>query len=220
MLPRVVLHVEASLDGRIDFVRPDLSRFYSLAGRVAEDAVLTGADTLLQAQGLPDEDEPSTQPAGASAAGAGPLLVVTDSRCRFDRWNWLRTQPYWRDVVALVGEASPRDGLARLEHGGVATISAGRERVDLRAALEALVERHGVRVVRVDSGGSLSGALAREGLLDEISVLLEPLLVGGTTPRPFLRGPDPIAEGDVLGLRLEAVEQFADGVVWLRYARA
>jgi 2,5-diamino-6-(ribosylamino)-4(3H)-pyrimidinone 5'-phosphate reductase len=220
MVPRVVLHVEASLDGRIDCVQPDLSRFYGLAGRVAEDAVLTGADTLLQAEGLPDKDEPSSRQAGSAEAAARPLLVVTDSRCRFDRWSWLRAQPYWRDVVVLVTEDSPAEGIARLECGGVATIRAGRERVDLRAALEILAERHEVRVVRVDSGGSLSGALAREGLIDEVSVLLEPLLVGGTAPRPFLRGSDPAAPDDVLALRLESIESFADGVVWLRYARA
>jgi len=27
MLPRVILHVEASLDGRIDWIKPDIGRF-------------------------------------------------------------------------------------------------------------------------------------------------------------------------------------------------
>jgi len=49
MLPHVVLHVEASLDGRIDHIRPDVGRFYSLAAGFHEDAILTGADTLLRA---------------------------------------------------------------------------------------------------------------------------------------------------------------------------
>jgi 2,5-diamino-6-(ribosylamino)-4(3H)-pyrimidinone 5'-phosphate reductase len=71
--------------------------------------------------------------------------------------------------------------------------------------------------VRVDSGGALSGALVRAGLVDEVSVLLEPVLVGGVTPRTFLRGPDPAAPDDVAKLRLLNVEQFDDGLVWLRY---
>jgi len=48
-------------------------------------------------------------------------------------------------------------------------------------------------------------------------VLLEPVLVGGLTPRTFLRGPDPAAADDVAKLRLLHVEQFDDGLVWLRY---
>ena len=217
MLPKVVLHVESSLDGRIDFLRPDVARYYRLAGSIGEDAVLTGADTLLQAEGLPAQDDP---PPAAVESGAGPLLVVTDSRCRFGRWNWLRAQPYWRDVAVLVAGASPPQGVARLARDGVTTLTVGRQHVDLRAALELLAERYGVRVVRVDSGGSLSGALAGERLIDEVSVLLEPLLVGGDAPRPFLRAPDPASADDVLELRLETVERFTDGVVWLRYVRA
>ena len=216
MLPHVVLHVEASLDGRIDHIQPDVGRFYNLAAGFHEDAILTGADTLLQGEGLPAQDD-AEPPTPEAIGGDGPLFVVTDSRCRFARWNWLRKQPYWRDAMALVVEASPAEGLARLAGQNVPTIVCGDERVDLRAALETLVARFAVRTVRVDSGGALSGALARAGLVDEVSVLLEPVLVGGVTPRTFLRGPDPTAVADIVKLRLLHVEQFDDGLVWLRY---
>jgi len=216
MLPHVVLHVEASLDGRIDHIRPDVGRFYSLAAGFHEDAILTGADTLLQGAELPAQDD-AEPPMPEAIGGDGPLFVVTDSRCRFDRWNWLRKQPYWRDAVALVAQASPAEGLERLAAKGVPVIVCGDRRVDLRAALETLAARHAVRTVRVDSGGALSGALVRAGLVDEVSVLLEPVVVGGVSPRTFLRGPDPTAPEDVARLHLQKVEQFDDGLVWLRY---
>jgi len=216
MLPHVVLHVEASLDGRIDHIRPDVGRFYSLAAGFHEDAILTGADTLLQGAELPAQDD-AEPPLPGAIGGDGPLFVVTDSRCRFDRWNWLRKQPYWRDAVALVAQASPAEGLERLAAKGVPVIVCGDRRVDLRAALETLAARHAVRTVRVDSGGALSGALVRAGLVDEVSVLLEPVVVGGVSPRTFLRGPDPTAPEDVARLHLQKVEQFDDGLVWLRY---
>ena len=216
MLPRVVLHVEASLDARIDHIRPDVGRFYSLASRCGADAILTGADTLLEGEGLPERDD-EEPPTPQAIGGDGPLFVVTDSRCRFDRWNWLRKQPYWRDAVALVAAASPAEGLERLVAKNVPTIVCGDERVDLRTALETLAARYDVRTVRVDSGGALSGALVRAGLVDEVSVLLEPVLVGGVTARTFLRGPDPTGPDDVVQLRLLKLEQFDDGLVWLRY---
>ena len=216
MLPHVVHHGEASLDGRIDHIRPDVGRFYSLAAGFHEDAILTGADTLLQGAELPAQDD-AEPPMPEAIGGDGPLFVVTDSRCRFDRWNWLRKQPYWRDAVALVAQASPAEGLERLAAKGVPVIVCGDRRVDLRAALETLAARHAVRTVRVDSGGALSGALVRAGLVDEVSVLLEPVLVGGVSPRTFLRGPDPTAPEDVARLHLQKVEQFDDGLVWLRY---
>ena len=142
---------------------------------------------------------------------------MTDSRCRFDGWNWLRKQPYWREAVALVTRSSPAEGLARLARKQVPTIVCGDDRVDLRLALETLAALHSVRTVRVDSGGALSGALVRARLVDEVSVLLEPVLVGGETARGFLRGPDPAFPGDVARLRLTHLERFDDGLVWLRY---
>jgi len=53
----------------------------------------------------------------------------------------------------------------------------GDERV-LAAALTALAERHGARVVRVDSGGALIGALLERGLLCQVSLLGHPVLAG------------------------------------------
>ena len=217
MLPHVVLHVEASLDGRIDWIQPDIGRYYQLAAGFAEDAILTGADTLLEGPGLPEQDDAET-PRPEEVGGAAPWLVVVDSRARFNRWNWLRKQPYWRDALVLVAAATPVERLVTLAAQGVTTIEAGDERVDLRAALELLNERFGVSRVRVDSGGALSGALLRAGLVSEVSVLLEPVLVGGVSPRTFVRGPDPASFADVARLHLLAIERFDDGLVWLRYS--
>ena len=216
MLPRVILHVEASLDGRIDWIKPDIGRFYRLASRFHEDAILTGADTLIEGPGLPEEDD-AEPPTPEAIGGGAPLLAVVDSRCRFTLWNWLRKQQYWRDAVALVAGATSREACERLAGQGVTVLATGGDRVDLRTALELLNERYGAQTVRVDSGGALSGALLRAGLVHAVSVLLEPVLVGGATPRTFVRGPDPASFADVAHLRLTGFERFDDGLVWLRY---
>lgn len=76
--------------------------------------------------------------------------------------------------------------------------------------------RHGVRRIRVGSGGASSGALLRAGLLDEVSVPAEPVLAGGARPRTVLRGPDPSSFADGARLDLAFAQQFDDGVAWLR----
>jgi 2,5-diamino-6-(ribosylamino)-4(3H)-pyrimidinone 5'-phosphate reductase len=53
-------------------------------------------------------------------------------------------------------------------------IVAGDDHVDLRLTLEELNARYGVRIVRVDSGGTLNGVLLRAGLVDEVSALINP----------------------------------------------
>jgi 2,5-diamino-6-(ribosylamino)-4(3H)-pyrimidinone 5'-phosphate reductase len=120
-------------------------------------------------------------------------------------------------VLALCSQSTPDTYLDYLQERHVEYIVAGQDRVDLRAALEELNARHGVQLVRVDSGGILNGVLLRAGLVDEVSVLVNPSLVGGTTPRSIFQAPDLTSAEGVIKLRLAHVEKMEGDVVWLRY---
>jgi 2,5-diamino-6-(ribosylamino)-4(3H)-pyrimidinone 5'-phosphate reductase len=221
MLPKVILHNAVSVDGRLDWFSPDVGLYYEVASRWDVDAMLSGSETILeglkemhdQANGVPSDDEFGE----AAPASRGPLLVVTDSRGRIRQWGLIRSQPYWRDALALVSAATADDYLAYLEEKSVQFIRAGEDHVDLRSALEELHARYGVDSVRVDSGGTLNGALLRHGLVDELSVLIDPSLVGGTSPRSIFRAADLTSPDGVIDLRLTHVEQLRDDVVWIRY---
>jgi len=62
---------------------------------------------------------------------------------------------------------------------GIPAIRCGEERVDLRAALDAL----DAQVVHVEGGPTLNAALAADDLIDEVNLTISPAMVGGTTPR-------------------------------------
>ena len=69
-------------------------------------------------------------------------------------------------------------------------ITAGEDHVDLCAAPEELNLRYGVKVVRVDAGGTLNGLLFRQGLVAEVSLLIYPSLVEGERQSSIFRAPD------------------------------
>jgi 2,5-diamino-6-(ribosylamino)-4(3H)-pyrimidinone 5'-phosphate reductase len=109
----------------------------------------------------------------------GPELIVTDSRGRID------------DAT-----------LERLRNAGHWS--------DARAARDGLGPAlAGVGVVRVDSGGALNGALLQAGLVDEISLLVHPLLVGDA-PRWY-------GESAPASLQLVAADVLDGGLAWLRH---
>lgn len=218
MLPRVIVHNELSVDGRMDWLTPDMGLYYGLAEQLGADTMLSGSNTLLI--GMPPEQYPEVEasaPASRDPSDTRLLLVVVDGRGQVRNLNRLRQEPYWRDIVVLCCRATPQEHLDYLRRQYIDYIVAGDERVDLRAALEALAERYGTRVVRVDSGGVLNGALLRAGLVDEVSVLVDPCLVGGTTPRALFVAADLISSEEVVPLRLLHLEQVSGDVVWLRY---
>jgi 2,5-diamino-6-(ribosylamino)-4(3H)-pyrimidinone 5'-phosphate reductase len=216
MTPHVVVHGQASVDGRIDWLPVDPGLFYELAMRWKEDATLAGADTLLAAAEMFAEE--ASEQEDPVTGSDGPLLVVPDSRGRLKQWEALLRAPYWKGGLALCTEVTPAGHLEYLAEVGVEALTVGDDRVDLRAALEYLADRIGVKTVRVDSGGTLNGVLLRNGLVDEVSVLVSPYLVGGVTQKSLFRAPDLTEASGVIGLRLTGVEEVRDGVVWLKYA--
>lgn len=155
--PHVVVHMAIGLDATVRGFEPDIGEYYALAGAFHEDVTLVGAATILA-----QEPALAAAPPGPGPNPEGPLLAVVDSRRRVSAWEALRDAGYWREVRPLRG----RDG----------------GRVDLRRALEELAGE-GAEVVRVDSGGRLVGVLLREDLVDEVSLLVHPVL-GTAGPGP------------------------------------
>jgi 2,5-diamino-6-(ribosylamino)-4(3H)-pyrimidinone 5'-phosphate reductase len=218
MLPRVILYNAVSLDGRIDRFTPDIGLFYELAGHWRENATLAGSDTILKAtEEIPEEEETNSSLPKIASDDTRPWLVVPDSKGRIKSWHYWKKQPYWRDVIVLCSAATPKNYLQYLEKQHIQYIRTGQEKVDLRKALEELNAQYRVQVVRVDSGGTLNGILLRAGLVDEVSLLLHPSLVGGTTPRSFFRAPDLTADTGAIPLELTHFEKVKENIVWLRY---
>jgi riboflavin biosynthesis pyrimidine reductase len=120
-------------------------------------------------------------------------------------------------LLVWVARHTPAPYLAYLQRESIPYLVAGEEQVDLALALEKLKARLRVTCVLSTAGGRLSGALLREGLVDEVNVELLPAIIGGIeTPSLFdspVLGPgEPPAR-----LRLLSAQVQANGQVWLRY---
>ena len=222
MLPKVILHTATSLDGRITNFPADLELYYSLAAQWNPDAVLFGSETVLAAVRdnpsleVPQEHEDMFRPL-EGAPDPRPLLVIADSRGRVRCWDAIRTWPYMRDVLAFCSFSTPQDYLAYLAERKIAAIVAGNDRIDMRNALAALNRQYGVSTVRVDSGGTLNSVLLQAGVVDEISVLIHPILAGGRAePTMFdpLKAGFPAFQVPLKHLRMEVL---GNGIVWARY---
>jgi 2,5-diamino-6-(ribosylamino)-4(3H)-pyrimidinone 5'-phosphate reductase len=211
----VIVYAAVSLDGKTTGFEADVGLFYELAATWKEDASLCGSDTMVAA---------SVEEAGAAdpgelpkASNSAPLLVVPDSRGRVKAWRYLLGLPYWRDAVVLCSSTTPVSYLSELAELGIETIVVGNDHVDYRSALAELREHFGVETIRVDSGGRLSGLLLREGLVDEVSVLVFPTLVGNTSSLSIYNLPETMTNAGVVSLALRGVEVPRDDAVWLRY---
>lgn len=207
-----------SVDGRLEGFPPDVARYYELAGQLPHDAILAGSGTMVAAAAdagvdLRQDDDTLPKKLGPLTDPDRPLLIIIDSRGQLTRFDWLRETGLFGDVLVLGSTRTPESHLRRLRGANVEFEVFGSERVDLEPALVHLREQRAIEAVRVDAGPGLNGALLAAGLLDEISVLLAPYLVG--SGRSFLDG---LTGNGPPKLELAASEPQPDDHMWLRYS--
>jgi 2,5-diamino-6-(ribosylamino)-4(3H)-pyrimidinone 5'-phosphate reductase len=196
----VVAQVAVSLDGVASGFDVDLARFYALASLWQEDVTLVGADTILA-----QESDVLAAPRRGPRP-EGPLLAVVDSRARVHSWNSLRDLGYWSDVLALYADQTP----PRPSDATTRELITGYDQVDLAETL-AVLGRRGMQTVRVDSSGALLRACLELDLVDELALLVHPVLVGSGERWYDTRR---------LNLHHVGTEVFKDGVLWMRYCVA
>jgi len=225
MIPYVILFNAMSVDGRLDFLETESSiyyLYYELASQWQTDAVLMGSETILKGFNATNGEirgnaKEVREKRDKFSPDNRPLLVVPDSKGSVGVWAEVLEMPYIKDVVVLCSKSTPPEYTDFLENNEIEYLVSGKDRVELKEALEELNKNFDVEIVRVDSGGTLNGALLREGLVDEIRLLINPCLIGGITPSSIFQASDLKSVKNVINLELIEMEKMRDDIVHLRY---
>lgn len=182
MIPRVILSNAVSPNGSLTGFPVDYGVYYPLLLSYKPDAVLVGADTVLAAPvEITPEMESDCHRRPSEPGETRPLWVIVDSRGRLSAiLHVFRRMEYVRDIIVLVAETTPPEYIHYLEDRGYLSITAGKDRVDLAAAMEVLSRDHAVRTLVSDTGGTLGTVMLESGLVDELSLVIAPALSGRT----------------------------------------
>ena len=222
--PRVICHMTTSIDGRIvvdGWPDPAAVRreYEAVHASYGADGWLCGRVTMEPfAGGVRGEDEVAREHSG----GRREDFVAPGDHDSFafaidasGRLAWDTNDIDGDHVVAILSERVSEDYLAGLRERGVSYLLAGARDVDLAAALEKIGERFGVRTLLLEGGGRINGGMLAAGLVDEVSVLIAPVVDGRIgTPALFDVDGDGFAPP---GLVLESVERRANNVLRLLY---
>jgi 2,5-diamino-6-(ribosylamino)-4(3H)-pyrimidinone 5'-phosphate reductase len=215
VMPKVIIYNSISLDGSLTGFVPNMELHYKLAAEYKPQAHLIGSHTVkagieMFSQEVPPEEKSDFEKPKRSELL--PYWVVVDSRGILQGLHHTsRRFEFCRDVIVLVSKTTPQSYLEHLKERNYDYHVVGDDHVDLKAALELLAKKYQVEVVVTDTGKILSNLLLEQGLVNEISLLVHPLIVGEKAYRIF----DNISKG--IELKLVRSETLDKQVVLLVY---
>ncbi|MBN1699922.1 MAG: RibD family protein [Spirochaetales bacterium] len=209
MLPKIVYHIESSIDGRIDWLKPDDFLYYRIISDRKFDAMISGSTTMLKAEMSPEKDIKKMD---------DQYLIVVDSNGKIKNWDIIKNQAWWNSTpIVLCSETTPAAYVKLLEKENINFIISGKTKVDLKHALEEIYNKFNINTIRIDSGGILAGVLLRQRLVEELSIVVAPQLTGGESPKTIFTAEDLTSFEDVINLELIKTEMLENNYIWIRY---
>ena len=168
----------------------------------------TGDTAALYVDFLPDEV--------VHRSGRNTWLIIVDGQGRLR--DGYKGEPPESHILHLTSNSAPPEYLAFLRREHIPYLISGEKRVDLKGMMKKMHKILAIKTIATSSAGKLGGALIRQDLIDEINILFNPFIIGGTrTPNLFRSTEnDP---PDIMPARLELIskEFYANGSFWIRY---
>jgi riboflavin biosynthesis pyrimidine reductase len=228
MKPHVICHMIASLDGSLhpsrcttspDGNRAEWSEIYEEVHRAFKaDAWLVGRVTMAEMSKAgphaPAQPGAVARPHHFAARGAGGYAIALDPSGKL---HFAKPEVNGDPVVVLLGRDVPDSHLAELAADGISYIVAEAANIDLRATLDALGRELGIRHLLLEGGATNNGAFFAAGLVDELSLLVAPIVEGRVGVQSFVEFGEQGLAGKVQ-FSLKSCETLTHGLVHLRYA--
>ncbi len=228
MKPHVICHMMSSIDGHAitdgwdrAFKKKADQTYEKLAEKFEFDAWICGRVTMQEIahgdfypKGLAKSSVPRTHHFANRNAKTYAVAIDRDGKVA-----WKSNEALGSHVVAVVAESVADDYLAHLQSIGASYIFGGKTDIDLSRVVAILAEELGAKRLIVEGGPHVSGSFVAAGLVDEVSVLILPLVDGrGDHPASFEIAKETWSAPTYL--TLASAEMQDGGGVWLRYRKS
>ncbi len=211
---KVIIHSSVSLDGSLLGFEVDMNTHYGIVGSYKADVHLIGSNTAREGLKMfcpeipPEEDGDFIRPERDRKL---PLWVIPDTRGQMrGLLHVLRRFELCRDILVIISRDTPpqyADYLRERDYG----FRVADQPVDYGGIIDFLAAEYKAKKILTDTGKILNCILLNRGLVDEISLLVHPVIVGGKQ-YPLLG-----EVADNISLSLVKNESMGGDKVWLVY---
>ena len=204
MKPYVIVNCAMSVDGKIALANrkqmrisneEDMKRVYMLRNEC--DAVLVGIGTVL------NDDPKLTVKEKYVKNPSQPLRIVLDSNFRTPK----NAEVMSKDAPTLIVTTC-----REFKEGNIEVIKCGKGKVDLKRLMKILYER-GIKKLMVEGGETVIWEFLKNGLVDELSVFIAPIIIGGKNSPTLAGGEGALSPKKIIKMRLVESKKLGDGIL-------
>ena len=229
--PYIICHMTTSIDGKVtgEFLSlPEseaaVEAYYEINRKYKADAYACGRVTMegsftggFQPDLTPFSDAKVERTAYIADTEANYFAGAFD---RKGRLGWTDSRIHDEDpgyddahIINVMCEELVSDAyLAYLKRIGVSYLFAGKTELNLLLAAEKLKALFGIETLLLEGGSVINGAFQREGLVDELSLVVSPVVAG--------KEDKPLFDGSWMeGYHLQEVKQMEKDVICLNYKK-
>lgn len=219
--PYTICHMMMALDGRIDCAMTEklkgVEHYYTALHELNTPTTVSGKVTAQLEMALSGEFKAnSTEMFGkegfSKKTDSEGYEVIVDTKGTL---LWADDENRTKPRLIITSEQVTKEYLAYLDLKNISWIVCGKAGIDLARASEILAHEFRVKRMAVVGGGHINGGFLEAGLLDEISLLIG----AGVDGREGMAG---VFDGrpmqsSIIDLKLEKLDSFDDGSIWIRY---
>lgn len=227
----VICHMMSTIDGKIDSgvkgidILGDYYELYSktekllkpdawMCGRVTAEMFTSEVGTQLSE---PDESIDSSDFVSSFSEKNFFVAIDTKGLLRWENDILTFGDGSMHQIIHVVTEETPKNFLSYLKKKNISYIFGGKSEVNFSLVFKKLKELFDVKVCVLEGGGLINGSVIEQDLVDEISLLVTPIVLNRTNaPVVFERNTE---ELNLHKFNLQSVEKFDNSSVWLRYKK-
>ena len=221
MRPYIICHMVISLDGRIDCAMTEHitgDEYYAALNKLNCDSMLNGRVTMEmhyaeKERFVPKNNTKVSKSVTHKAEDAKGYTICCDTNGVL---KWKSNVVDKKPLICILSENTTNEYLEYLKNLKISYIVTGKNKIDLKKAMEILHKEFNVKRLVVTGGGAINGAFLGEGLLDEVSWMMAPGIDGR---QGWAAGFDgmPNVDRPPYKLKLISFEKVDNDVLWARY---
>ena len=221
--PHIICHMMISIDGRIDCEMTakisGVKEYYDSLKALNVQATVSGRVTAqleLAQDGefVSKKEEIFGREGFSKKCDSDNYCVVVDTKGSL---LWTHPKELNQPLIVITTMSVKKDYLDYLDSERISWIAVGEKQIDLVHACEILAREFGIERMAIVGGGHINAGFLREGLLDEVSLVVDPAIDGRAGMTALFDGLD--AQKEPTPLKLETVNRYND-VLHLLYKLA